>query len=221
MLETASDYFAARIDDYDSLIRRAVPRYDEMIERLVDYLPPGAERVLELGSGTGNLSLALARRYPAARLTLVDASAEMLDLAGHRLDRESTRIASRFEELDLAPLSFDLITSCISLHHVLEKGALFARLRKLLEPGCPLVFSDQMRGGTDQEHELNWTRWLEFCRRPGHCTEEEIESLLAHAGAHDHYVSVLDHVRLLEAAGFRDVDVVWRNWMWGLLVARA
>ena len=44
---TAAAYFGAMADSYDDFIRRAVPRYEEMSARLVDYLPPHAARVLE------------------------------------------------------------------------------------------------------------------------------------------------------------------------------
>ena len=69
---SATGYFGSMTESYDSLIHRAVPRYDEMISRLLDYLPAHAQCVLELGSGTGNLSLRLAESLPAAALTLVD-----------------------------------------------------------------------------------------------------------------------------------------------------
>ena len=79
----ASDYFGAMLADYDSLILRSVPDYDEMIARVAQYLParPPRPRILELGCGTGNLSLVLAGRYPDAELTLVDASAELIEIA--------------------------------------------------------------------------------------------------------------------------------------------
>ncbi len=64
MNETASEYFGAMVDEYDSLIRRAVPRYDEMIARTVEYMPDDARRILEFGCGTGNLTLAIAQRFP-------------------------------------------------------------------------------------------------------------------------------------------------------------
>src|SRR5260370_300146 len=67
MQGSASGYFGAMADEYDSLIRRAVPRYDEMIDRLCDYLPVEAARVLELGSATRNLSLRRARSLHSAR----------------------------------------------------------------------------------------------------------------------------------------------------------
>lgn len=64
--ETASEYFGAMGDEYDSLIHRALPNYDEMIRKLTDYLPAHPRRALELGCGTGNFTLAFAdRRSPA------------------------------------------------------------------------------------------------------------------------------------------------------------
>ena len=79
------------------------------------------------------------------------------------------------------------------------------------------AMSDQLRGATDEIHQLNWTRWLEFCRAPGHCTEEEVQSLLDHAAAHDHYTPLREHFSLLEAAGFIGCDCVWRNLIWGIV----
>jgi ubiquinone/menaquinone biosynthesis C-methylase UbiE len=223
---TASEYFGGMAAAYDSLIRRAVPRYDEMIERLVDYLPASAERVLELGCGTGNFTLALARRYPDASLTLVDASPEMLALARSRLEAASagsaaraTYVESRFEDLAPRAGAFDLAASCISLHHVVDKAALYRALHLGLVPGGALRFSDQIGGSTAANHERNWERWLEHCRAPGHCTEEEVRSLLDHAAAHDHYTPLDEIFRLLAAAGFRSLDCTWRNWIWGIVTA--
>ena len=215
-------------ESYDSLIHRAVPRYDEMIARLLDYLPVDAKQVLELGSGTGNLSLRLAEALPLAKLTLVDGSPEMIDLvrsrieaAGSRASRRANYVVARFEELDLPPRSFDLVVSSISLHHVADKASLYARIRSLLSDGGRFCFADQIRGEPESNHSLNWERWLDFCRDREHCTSDEIESLLQHAAAHDHYTTLSDHFALLAAAGFTELDCVWRNWMWGIVTATA
>ncbi|MBI4563989.1 MAG: methyltransferase domain-containing protein [Planctomycetes bacterium] len=209
-------------EEYDSLIRRAVPRYDEMMERLMDYLPPRAASILELGCGTGNLTLRIAKKYPEARLVLVDAAPEMLALTEARLaPRRATFVAARFEDVDFEPESFDLIISSISLHHVRDKASLYRVLRRLLRTNGTLRFADQLRGGTEANHALNWERWLEFCRLPGNCTRAEVRSLLDHAAAHDHYTPLAEHFRLLEQAGFANVDCVWRNWIWGVITAEA
>lgn len=225
---TASAYFGSMIEDYDSLIRRAVPRYAEMTQSLLDCLPADAERVLELGCGTGNLSLALAARFPAAAITVVDASPEMVELTRARLEEahpgtaaRASFVVARFEELAPEPESFDLVTSAISLHHVADKLAVLRVIRSALRPGGTFRFADQMWGATEANAAHNWRRWLEFCRLPGNCTEEEIRSLLDHAAEHDHYVSVPAHLRLLEEAGFGGVDCVWRNGMWGIVTGEA
>jgi tRNA (cmo5U34)-methyltransferase len=225
-MSTASRYFGAMVTEYDSLIRRAVPRYDEMLARAVEYMPARATRVLELGCGTGNLSLAVAARFPDAELVLVDGSAEMLALTRHRLEaqhpgRDVACVESRFEDLELAPAAFDLVTSSISLHHVVDKAAFLRGVRAWLAPGGSLVYTDQMRGRTDAHHALNMERMHDFWRLPEHLTPDEHAHLDAHADAHDHYASVPDQLAWLAAAGFRDVDCVWRNWMWGILTARA
>jgi tRNA (cmo5U34)-methyltransferase len=225
---SASGYFGSMAESYDSLIHRAVPRYDEMIARLLDYLPRGPRRVLELGCGTGNLSLELAKTVSLAELTLVDAAAEMIALVRSLIDQSRptsnarvSYVEARFEELDLPARSFDLVVSSISLHHVEDKAALYARIRSLMTTGGRFCFADQIRGEPESNHLLNWERWLDFCREPGHCTGEEIESLLQHAAAHDHYTTLSDHIQLLSRAGFSEIDCVWRNWMWGIVTATA
>lgn len=223
---TASAYFGSMAESYDSLIRRAVPRYDEMLARLVDYLPTSASSILELGCGTGNLSLALAARYPEATLTFLDAAPEMLAITRARLEKSNPASAARarfvesvFEKIDSRLGTFDLVTSSISLHHVEDKAALYRNIYALVEPSGTFRFSDQLRGGTEAIHELNWRRWLEFCREPENCAEEEVTSLLDHAAAHDHYTPLQEHFRLLTLAGFTKLDCVWRNLIWGIVTA--
>jgi ubiquinone/menaquinone biosynthesis C-methylase UbiE len=228
MPASASGYFGSMAESYDSLIHRAVPRYDEMIARLEEYLRRDARRVLELGSGTGNLSLRLAESLPGAALTLVDGSEEMIALVRSRLEEASPGssarvecLVARFEELDLPSHSFDLVVSSISLHHVVDKAALYSRIRSLMSKKARFCFADQIRGEPESNHRLNWERWLDFCREPGHCSADEIESLLQHAAAHDHYTTLTQHFELLSRAGFTELDCVWRNWMWGIVTATA
>ncbi len=225
---SASDYFGAMSASYDSLIRRSVPRYDEMLNRLMDYLPANPARVLELGCGTGNLSLLLSAEFPTTAFSFVDGSAEMVLLTRSRLEGAASTVArrdefitSRFEDLSLPKASFDLVVSSISLHHVEDKGRLYQSIHALLRPGGRFCFADQIRGHPESNHQVNWSQWLEFCRQPGHCSPEEIQSLLDHAAAHDHYTTLSDHGALLTRAAFSEIDCVWRNLMWGIITAAA
>lgn len=222
---TAAEYFGAMVERYDSLIGRAVPRYDEMIDRLVEHLPRHAPRVLELGCGTGNLTLRLLDRDPGAHVRTVDAAPEMTDVAARRAGARPrpfplATITARFEELSFPAESFDLVVSCMSLHHVVDKAQLYSRVRRWLAPGGVFAFADEILGATPESQQIFWDRWLEFCRAPGNCSEEEIASLVDHARAHDHYVPLHQHFSMLSGAGFSVCDCVWRNQMYGVVTAR-
>lgn len=223
---SAGEWFAQRVNEYDSLIRRAVPGYETMTRQLANYLPATASRILELGCGTGNFSMALASRFPAAQLTVVDAAPEMIDVTRGRIGStdpafaaRTTFVAGRFEELALDSEAFDVVASCISLHHVRDKGPMFSAVHRALQPGGQFCFADQMRAAPDMINKQNWEDWLAFCRKPGNCTAAEVDQLLEHAAAHDHYETVTQHLRMLEDAGFAELDCLWRDGMWAIVTA--
>ncbi len=92
------------------------PRDDT--ETLVDWalalLPADApRRVLDLGTGSGAIALAIARQRPAARVVAVDASADALDVAAANAQRSALAIELRHGNW-FAPLAgerFDVIAS--------------------------------------------------------------------------------------------------------------
>src|SRR5690606_173731 len=199
-MSSAPDYWGARAAEYDSLIRRTIPRYDEIVAMLLESMPPGCERILELGCGTGNLSSRLAARFPGAAITLVDAAPEMLVLAGARIRDEHpatgerlTLINSRFEELTLEPGSFDAVVASFSLHHLTDLPPLYANARRWLAAGGVLRNADAFAGPTPRLHQWYMDRWTSFWRLPGNLDEEEDRSMEAHVRAHDHYFDLASH----------------------------
>jgi SAM-dependent methyltransferase len=100
---------------------------------------PGS-RVLDLGAGTGDVALLVARRVGAGGSVLAtDASAAMLEIAA-RLAQEAgaanvATLAVRAEELDLPPGSFDAVISRNALMFVSDLRRAFRAVRSALRRG--------------------------------------------------------------------------------------
>jgi ubiquinone/menaquinone biosynthesis C-methylase UbiE len=228
MGESVREYFGAIAHAYDARALRAQPRYQEMLAQVVASLPEEASNVLEMGCGTGALTVLVAKHYPAARLTAVDAAPEMIELARTRLSAEGLYPDARiqfartaFEDLQIPEHAFDLVTSNMSLHHVIDKERLYASLRIGLRPRGFLVFGDELTGALPYVEERHWNGWLNFSRLPGHLTEEEIADIVRHAEQLDHYETLPRQLDLLRAAGFDPVDCVWRYLNYGIFAGQA
>lgn len=107
-------------------------------------LPPGAERVLDVGCGRGDLVRALAGRVP--RVDGIDPDASMALTAAERC-RERSGVTIRRRSLDehaellrAEPPGrvYDALTMIASLHHMELEPAL-TRARELLRPGGRLL----------------------------------------------------------------------------------
>lgn len=98
--------------------RALIPRHEteELVELIVERLETPPKRILDLGTGSGALALALASKYHEAAVTAIDQSTEALALA--RENAEALGLSNRLNFLEgswLEPLSqkeqFDLIVS--------------------------------------------------------------------------------------------------------------
>ena len=101
----------------------------------VDLTAP--DEVYDLGAGAGNVTRLIKARWPEARVTGVDSSAEMLAKAA------TTAPDITWERADLAtwrpPRAADLIYSNATLHWIEGHAALFPALLASLKPGGVLA----------------------------------------------------------------------------------
>jgi ubiquinone/menaquinone biosynthesis C-methylase UbiE len=109
-------------------------------------LRPG-ECVLDVGTGTGALALALKRAQPLADLIGIDPDPRALELA--RCKAERAGLSLRFDQAfgDALPYpgaSFDRVTSSLMLHHLStdEKASALREWRRVLKPGGRLHLLD-------------------------------------------------------------------------------
>jgi demethylmenaquinone methyltransferase/2-methoxy-6-polyprenyl-1,4-benzoquinol methylase len=140
--------------DYNRRLFRVVaPRYD-LVTRLLSFgrdatwklwllsqLPAAGPRdILDLACGTGDLTRALALRYPDARVTGLDLTPEMLDHAA-----PAPRVQWLVGDMcatKLPDASQDLVTGGYALRNAPDLDAALAEIRRLLRPGGSAAFLD-------------------------------------------------------------------------------
>lgn len=104
--------------------------------------------VLDVGSGTGALAIALLERWPRHRVTGIDPSGGMLEVARDMADeRLKPEIARRFqaevasaERLPFDDGSYDLAVSSFVLQLVNDRPAALREVRRVLRPGATFAW---------------------------------------------------------------------------------
>lgn len=118
-------------------LKFAQPRLRPALDLIahIDVAQPAT--VYDLGCGTGNITRLLAQRWPEARISGIDDSADMLAQAA----REPSRIEWVQQSLATwqAPAPADLIFSNAALHWLPEHCTLFPALVAMLAPGGVLA----------------------------------------------------------------------------------
>ncbi len=159
-------------------------------------------RIIDVGSGPGVATCALAEQFPSATLVAADGSAEMLAAAVVRAERLGVagRVETRLVEMphgldDLGPA--DLIWASMVLHHVGDEAATLRSLRSHLGTGGLLAlveFGDPRKvlpDAVEVEHpglrarlDAAGVAWMAGMRAelPGAAVSADYPAMLAAAG---------------------------------------
>ena len=173
-------------------------------------------RVLELGTGTGNLMQKLLDRFPHSTAVGYDLSEEMLARARVKLAPYGERV--QLYQGDIGQLSFpgpfDAVISAIAVHHVPppDKPALFHRLYDALRPGGVLVLGDAFQAATPALAERYRQLSKQALERQGIVetpvyTAYRSRNNQPSGGSSAH---LREYLLWMEEAGFGQVDCVWK-----------
>lgn len=161
----------------DQYLKFAQPRLRPAMDLLARIELDAPSSVCDLGCGTGTITTWLARRWPQARITGVDASPEMLERG-----RSSAAPGITWQQADLADWAprapVDLVYSNAALHWLPNHARLFVHLmecvasRGVLAVQMPHNFhapshtaiADTARAGP-------WREWLEPLLKPAPVAE--------------------------------------------------
>src|SRR6266849_2503214 len=116
----------------------SIPHRVEGESTLLEFIPPSAERILDLGTGDGRLLALVKLDHPEATAMAVDFSPAMLDAVRRRFadDRSVTVVAHNLEDPLPELGSFDAVVSSFAIHHLIHerKRALYAEIYARLAP---------------------------------------------------------------------------------------
>jgi tRNA (cmo5U34)-methyltransferase len=138
---------------YLEMVRAEIPGYDRLQSALADATTTiEAQKILDLGSGTGVTAERVLSIHPGAHLIGIDSSDEMLAHAGRRVPVASFVVARLQDPLPSGP--FDLVVSAFAIHHLdgSAKAELFDRVASVLRPGGRFAFCDVVIPEQPVEH---------------------------------------------------------------------
>jgi tRNA (cmo5U34)-methyltransferase len=221
MTNTTTAAFDAHATEYDALRRRLVPCFDAFYGAATQLVADTAPRdVLDLGAGTGLLSALVAEACPDARLHLLDGSARMLDQAQAALGGRiaALHVADLADPLPGGP--YGAVVSALAIHHLDDAGKerLTARVFDALRPGGVFVNAEQVAGPTPAL-EARYRAQHERDARALGTTDAEWAAALERM-SHDRCSPVGVQLQWLHAAGFADVDCVFRDGRFAVLTGR-
>lgn len=220
----ATELFDAHAADYDALRRRLIPPFDAFYGTAVGALDLAARplrRILDLGAGTGMLTVRVAAAHPEAEITLLDGSGPMLDEARGALGDDA-----RFEfcqsglEDDLPAGQWDAIVSALAIHHLDDAGkrGLFARSHAALAPGGMFMNAEQVAGPTAFFADT-YLAWHEGAARAAGTDDAEWAATLER-WRFDRWATVEHQLAWLREAGFPDVDCLFKDHSFAVFAAR-
>jgi Methylase involved in ubiquinone/menaquinone biosynthesis len=220
-MKQVKDHFEKEAEIFDELIRTIIPFYKIMINSLVLALPFHRKeriKVLDLGCGTGNISLEVKKRFPNGHITCVDLAGNMIKMAESKLSLYSDIefIRADFRDLDFQE-EYDAVISSLALHHLQreEQRSFYHKINNFLKIGGVFYNADIVLGSSTYLNQTYLDKWVEFMLE--NHSQEEIEHIWLPKHREEDFPAPLpDHIQWLEEAGFQEVDVVWKYYMFGV-----
>ncbi|HEV2309093.1 MAG TPA: class I SAM-dependent methyltransferase [Acidimicrobiia bacterium] len=187
----ARDYLARRKD---------LPHRLDGYAALLEFLPAAPRRVLDLGTGDGELLARVHDAYPGADGVAVDFSAEMLGRARARFADDAGVSVVEHDLDERLPASwgtFDAVVSSFAIHHVddARKRTLYGEVYERLAPGAVFCNLEHVSSPTPELHEA-------FLKALGSSIERDDPS--------NKLLDVDTQLAWLREIGFEQVDCHWK-----------
>jgi tRNA (cmo5U34)-methyltransferase len=225
VINKVKKHFEEEAEQYDGIIKNLIPYYYQMVEALVNTLPfchSESIEIIDLGCGTGTISRAIKDVYPNAKITCLDISGNMLQIAAVKLSdvQNATYINSNFYDFNFDK-EYDAVVSSLALHHLVtkeDKLDFYKKIYSCLNTGGVFINADVVLASTDILQERYMEQWKKFMSM--NVLKDEIESKwIPKYYEEDRPVQMMEHFEMLKDAGFQVVDVVWKYYNYAVYMA--
>ncbi|MFH1664388.1 MAG: class I SAM-dependent methyltransferase [archaeon] len=210
----AGKLFDNRVEDYDSFVNSTVIGYEnvlDLIKQLTKIIvKTDSPKVLDLGAGTGNSSMAILHACPKASIIGYDLSKKMVEKTNERFSKFDYKgVCDNVLNIDFDN-EFDLIVSSIVLHHLndKEKQEVYKKIFKALKGKGVFILGDLMLA---EDNSINsflkeqWENHIVYKRG-----EEYKNKIFSLEDKHHQYASLNNNLKFLKTTGFK-TDVIYRK----------
>ncbi|MBL8577571.1 MAG: methyltransferase domain-containing protein [Mesorhizobium sp.] len=173
------------------------PGGPDEVDRVVEGLDLRGKTILDIGCGSGGITLHLVEKHNAAHATGFDVELPVIEAARLRARKRSLSDRAIFVHAAPGPLpfadgTFDMVFSKDALLHVPDKDALFAEIFRVLKPGGVFAASNWMIGHDNEP-------------------SPDMKAYVAAEGLSFAMASPVRYAAAMKRAGFEDVETRDRN----------
>lgn len=215
--------FDENASEYDSQRRKLIPCFDDFYSTAVSLAKTNNDKldILDIGAGTGLLSSFIMEALPNTRLTLIDISEKMIEIAKNRLKNKPavTYIIDDYTKYKFDE-TYDVVVSSLSIHHLPDnqKRELYANIYSILNPNGIFINADQVLGNTPFIESLYKSDWKHKVDNSG-LSQDEVNSAYERTKL-DKMGTLDDQLTWLKEIGFWDVDCVYKYYNFVVMFAR-
>jgi tRNA (cmo5U34)-methyltransferase len=215
-IDQIKNHFESEAHEFDELILKLIPFYQEMVSAVVLALPFPTDaiiNVIDLGCGTGTLAQRILEKYPKARITCLDLAENMIQMARIKLTSHPN---VTYVTGDIAHYEFDqpyeVIVSSLALHHLAnesEQKSFYRKVYQAMAPDGVFYNADLVLGSNEHLQTIYLQKWQAYMEKS--VSRMEIETKwLPNYRVEDRPVKLESLLSWLKETGFREIDVIWK-----------
>jgi tRNA (cmo5U34)-methyltransferase len=214
-LDKIKKHFEEEAGEFDDIIQKLIPYYNEILEALVLTVTyqKGKILVADLGCGTGTIAKRILEIYPNAEVTCIDLAASMIEKAKVKLLKYNNveYIVKDFYDFDFEK-KYDAVLSSLALHHLKndqDKKRFFKKIFDALKGGGVFYNADVVLGSNETLQNLYMKKWKDFMLKKVSASEVESKWIPKYEDE-DKPTELIEQLRWLEEIGFKAIDVIWK-----------